>query len=402
MRLVTRHFFVFCGVFLFALMQFVTPPPSLAASRTGMVRYTAEYGDTLSIIAQRFNVSSAVLNPTGSSSGLAPGQTVVAPLRLPRASGAGMPLGWYCTHVVRYGETIFAISRLYGVDPYQLAGANYLFDPGYIYAGQVLRVPCSGVVAPPPVPVGTAPVYYTVKPGDNLFRIAIRFGTSVYSLVMANHLPNPNLIRSGMRLYIPCPGTVQWPNVPPPPSPSPSPEPDERPVIAPTSAPAQPTPQPTLPAAAATPTLPRPTSVPAQPAATATSTATRPAATATSTSTRPATGPTASPTMNPLLNATAAPPAVQLISIENLAFNPFFVTVPLGTMVTWTNNERTNTSHTVTSGLCSGGTCTPSGEFDSKVMMPGQSFTVQFTRPGNYAYFCAIHGMSMTGVIVVQ
>ena len=41
-----------------------------------------------------------------------------------------------------------------------------------------------------------------VRPGDTLFRIALRFGTTVYALMVSNNIPNPNLIFTGMRLVI--------------------------------------------------------------------------------------------------------------------------------------------------------------------------------------------------------
>lgn len=56
---------------------------------------------------------------------------------------------------------------------------------------------------------GTTPVqpqpsveYYTVVKGDNLTRIAKRFGTTVNQLVQWNNIKNPNLIYPGQRLRI--------------------------------------------------------------------------------------------------------------------------------------------------------------------------------------------------------
>jgi putative chitinase len=44
-------------------------------------------------------------------------------------------------HTVRYGETLFALSRLYGVNPWTIARTNGLFNPNIIFAGQVLCIP---------------------------------------------------------------------------------------------------------------------------------------------------------------------------------------------------------------------------------------------------------------------
>jgi spore germination protein len=44
-----------------------------------------------------------------------------------------------------------------------------------------------------------------VQPGDQLARIAARYGVTVTAIVKANDLANPNLIRVGQRLIIPLP-----------------------------------------------------------------------------------------------------------------------------------------------------------------------------------------------------
>lgn len=44
-------------------------------------------------------------------------------------------------HTVRYGETLSSIGRYYGINPYQIARANGLRNPNYIYQGQRLYIP---------------------------------------------------------------------------------------------------------------------------------------------------------------------------------------------------------------------------------------------------------------------
>jgi LysM repeat protein len=66
---------------------------------------------------------------------------------------------------------------------------------------------------------------HVVQPGENLFRIALRYGTTWPVLAAANGLSNPNLIYVGQVLIIPGPGGVTPPPQPtsPPPGPQPSP-----------------------------------------------------------------------------------------------------------------------------------------------------------------------------------
>ncbi len=56
--------------------------------------------------------------------------------------GGGWGGGFYYT--VHYGDTLFAICRKFGVDPYEIARANGLPNPNHIYAGQVLYIPAGG------------------------------------------------------------------------------------------------------------------------------------------------------------------------------------------------------------------------------------------------------------------
>lgn len=55
-----------------------------------------------------------------------------------------------------------------------------------------------------PTPAPT-PLIHVVQPGDQLARIAARYGVTVAAIVEANDLADPNLIRVGQRLIIPLP-----------------------------------------------------------------------------------------------------------------------------------------------------------------------------------------------------
>ncbi|AEB12737.1 LysM peptidoglycan-binding domain-containing M23 family metallopeptidase [Marinithermus hydrothermalis] len=52
-------------------------------------------------------------------------------------------------------------------------------------------------------------VWYEVQPGDTLYRIAQRYGTTIPALVAANRLEDPNVLAVGQRLRIP--GEHPWP-----------------------------------------------------------------------------------------------------------------------------------------------------------------------------------------------
>ncbi len=131
------------------------------------------------------------------------------------ASGQAAPAFAPRVHVVRYGETLGSIARMYGVDVYELARVNHIYNLNWIYAGQRLIIPGG---APGP---GPAPAYYVVKRGDTLANIAWRFGTTTWALMQCNGITNPNLIYAGQVLRI-CGG---YPPPQPPPQPPPCPNP---------------------------------------------------------------------------------------------------------------------------------------------------------------------------------
>ncbi len=79
------------------------------------------------------------------------------------------------------------------------------------------------------------------------------------------------------------------------------------------------------------------------------------------------------------------------ITIQNYSFQPNNLTVPVGTTVTWTNQDPV--SHTVTSD---------NGAFDSGNIMPnGGQYSYTFNQSGTYAYHCKIHP-TMHGQIQVM
>lgn len=64
--------------------------------------------------------------------------------------------------------------------------------------------------------------------------------------------------------------------------------------------------------------------------------------------------------------------------------------------VIWTNNDEV--AHTVTSGNPRDG---PNGLFDSGLISPGDTYSLQFDIAYDYDYFCMVHPW-MTGTIIVE
>lgn len=166
-----------------------SPTPTGTPSPGGFY-YTVRPGDNLFRIAWRFGTTvqaivqaNGIVNPRL----IRVGQVLWIP-----SSSSGTPTTVY---VVQRGDTLYSIARRFGTTYQVLAAVNGLRNPRLIYAGQRIIIP--GPVAPSPQTV------YVVRPGDTLWAIALRYGTTPWAIAAVNGLRNPNLIYPGQRLVIP-------------------------------------------------------------------------------------------------------------------------------------------------------------------------------------------------------
>ncbi|MBC7226903.1 MAG: LysM peptidoglycan-binding domain-containing protein [Thermoflexales bacterium] len=56
-----------------------------------------------------------------------------------------------------------------------------------------------------PAPSGTGGIYYIVEPGENLFRVGLKFGTTAQAIAAANNLADPRQIQAGTMVLVPVP-----------------------------------------------------------------------------------------------------------------------------------------------------------------------------------------------------
>lgn len=105
------------------------------------------------------------------------------------------------THTVQTGENLFRIALNYGLGWEELAAYNGIVSPNFIYVGQDLKIPPSGESVPAPPQAGAG--YHVVQPGENLFRIALKYNMTFNVLAAANDLGYPYTIYVGQRLVIP-------------------------------------------------------------------------------------------------------------------------------------------------------------------------------------------------------
>lgn len=210
-----------------ALLSLFTMLPTIAQDT--QATHVVQRGENLYRIALRYGISVDDLvkaNNITNVSRIFAGQTLVIPNYNPAPDTVENPLiaGTPTKYTVTYGDTLAGIANKYGMTVDQLMKINNLTDPNHINRGQELIVwsitPDEPAANTPEITVDAAPtaepakvdttpippppsITYTVQPGDQLGRIANRFGVSWVDIATANGLSNADQIYAGQTLTIP-------------------------------------------------------------------------------------------------------------------------------------------------------------------------------------------------------
>ncbi len=178
------------------------------SERSGWSEYVVRRGDTLGLIAGKYNVpisEIARMNNIRRVSMLSIGQRLVIPT--PGASPAVYRTSSYDdyaeagsysgTYRVRRGDTLSRIARRHRMSLTKLAAINGLNVRSTIYPGQRLKL--SGTAR---ASRSSATGTYRVRRGDTLSAIAGRHGMSVDELAAINGISKHSVLRPGQRLKV--------------------------------------------------------------------------------------------------------------------------------------------------------------------------------------------------------
>ena len=211
----------------FALLPYVAAQEPVPVERSnnkvileGKVYYihVVKPGQTLFSIARAYNISQkeiAIENP-GVMSGLQLGQALKIPVNPSmepdidtsqlEETGSGEQI-----HVVQPGETLYSISRTYGIDEESILLANPGLDPGALHEGQRIRIPAAEETQTNFNEEGF--LYHTVKRRETLYSIGRYYDVSVEDIRNANPELGWGGPKNGQVIRIPLPQVVDQPRI---------------------------------------------------------------------------------------------------------------------------------------------------------------------------------------------
>lgn len=130
--------------------------------------YQVEYGDTIDIIAKKSGTTPENIkniNGINNNSDLMVGSLVIIPKKTDN---------YFENYVVKAGDSIYSIARMYNTNPDTLLLLNGLNKDDYIYPNQEIIVPLSGVIV------------YITKEGDTIDYIINNLGVDANELNKQN------------------------------------------------------------------------------------------------------------------------------------------------------------------------------------------------------------------------
>ena len=103
-------------------------------------------------------------------------------------------------HIVKTGDTISSIAKLYSINKNLIIKLNNLKDENYIFVGQNLVISESN--ENPTKKSDLINNYHIVQKGENLTEISSKYRLNVEYLIEINNLKNPDSLKAGQKILL--------------------------------------------------------------------------------------------------------------------------------------------------------------------------------------------------------
>ena len=172
------------GLILFTFILIIT----ISFSVLGAQVHRVVPGESLFLISRDYGVTIEDIrdmNNLKNRQNIFPGQVLIIP---PES-----------VYYVQPGETLYEIADILEVSLEELIYKNQIDNPNLIYPQQQLKIPSS----PRSDMLTTSVIIHTVQPGETLYIISHQYGISIDNLISLNNIYEPNELFPGDELSIP-------------------------------------------------------------------------------------------------------------------------------------------------------------------------------------------------------
>lgn len=174
------------------LPENITPPTA-----GGTTTIIIQRGDTLSELALKYNTTVArlvELNNIANPNLIYAGQTLIVPSGETIEESDGNSTSGQTIYIVKAGDTLNKIAAEFGTTAIAIAKENNIRNINLIYVGQKLVIPTNRN--------DLGHTLYKIKWEDTLWSISRRYGVSIATIVRLNRIQNPNLIYAGQTIRL--------------------------------------------------------------------------------------------------------------------------------------------------------------------------------------------------------
>lgn len=185
------------GILLNENSEVPLPDNTNKPSAGGTTTITIQRGQTLSGIALEYNTTVQILvelNNIANPNLIYAGSTLIVPSGETPIDTDGNSTSGQTIYVVQRGDTLNKIAAEFGTTARAIAVENNIRNINLIYIGQRLIIPTNRY--------DLNHTQYKIQWGDTLWSISRRYGVPIATIVRLNRIKNPNLIYAGSTIRI--------------------------------------------------------------------------------------------------------------------------------------------------------------------------------------------------------